>query len=118
MKTLTTITTTLLIAGASLTTTANAAPMNSHMEQVLIETCKAAASDSTLRLKKTIKANRLDTDTVALGVVCNGEDIIAFAQNNGAYNTAQHMSNSIGGTSISDIAAAPKYSVSFEMTAE
>ncbi|WNC73644.1 DUF3718 domain-containing protein [Thalassotalea psychrophila] len=116
MKTLTTVTTTLLLAGASLVSfNSSAAPMSSYMEDALVETCKAAASNKTLRLSKTLKAYRLSEKTVALGVVCNGEDIITFAQNHGANKTADHMAESIGSASITDLAAIElvTYEVSF-----
>ncbi len=106
MKTLTAISTTLLIAGASLVSfTSSAAPMSSYMESALVDTCKAAMSNNTLRLNRTLKAHRLNEKTVALGVVCNGEDIITFAQNHGAIKTADHMAKSIGSASITDLAS-------------
>ncbi len=121
MKTLTTVTTTLLIAGASLISfNSSATPMSSYMQSALIDTCKAAASNKTLRLKSTLKAHRLNEATVALGVVCNGEDIITFAQNRGANKTADHMSNSIGQASITDLAAVEirKFEVNFTTSPE
>lgn len=116
MKTLTQITTSILFAGATLISfNSSAEGMSDYMETALVDTCKAAISDNTLTLKKTLKEYRLKEKTVAQGVVCNGEDIITFAQNNGANKTAQHMSNSIGESSITDLAATETltYSVSF-----
>lgn len=106
MKTLTTVTTTLLLAGASLVSfNSSAAPMSPYMHDALVDTCKAAASNKTLRLNKTLKEYNLKEKTVALGVVCNGEDIITFAQNKGASKTAEHMSQSIGSATITDLAS-------------
>ena len=102
MKTLTTLSTALLIA-TSLMSTANAAPMTNYMEQALVETCKAAASNKTMQFKNTLKAHRLNEKTVALAVVCNGEDIITFALNHGANKTAEKLQNSIGEASITDL---------------
>ncbi|TRX57026.1 DUF3718 domain-containing protein [Thalassomonas sp. M1454] len=115
MKTLTQITTTMLFAGASLISfNSSAEGMSSYMEGALVDTCKAAMSDSTQKLTKTLKEYRLKEKTVALGVVCNGEDIITFAQNHGANKTAEHMSNTLGESSITDLAAETvTYSVSF-----
>ena len=104
MKTLSTLSATLVIA-SSVLTTANAAPMSDYMEQALVETCKAAASNKTIRFNNTLKAHRLDQQTVALGVVCNGEDIISFAQSKGADKIAAQLESSVGEASITDIAS-------------
>lgn len=106
MKALTTITTTLLLTGASLVSfNSMANNMSPYMETALVDTCKAAMSNKTMKLKSTLEEYNLDEKTVALGVVCNGEDIITFAQNHGATKTADHMSSSIGQASITDLAS-------------
>lgn len=115
MKTLTTAISTLLIATASMTSFTTTAAMDSYMEQALISTCKAAMSNKTLRLKATLKEYRLSERTAALGIVCNGEDIITFAENRGATKTADHMNKSIGKSVITDIAEV-QYEVNFPVS--
>ncbi|WP_371378685.1 DUF3718 domain-containing protein [Thalassotalea aquiviva] len=119
MKRFTTAITTLLIASTSFVATANeTTPMSSYMEDALIQTCKAAASDRTIKLNKTLKEFRLDEKTVALNVVCNGEDIISFAQNRGAETTATRLNKSIGQSIITDIQLvnSGKYQVNFPVS--
>lgn len=119
MKTLTTVTSSLLIVAASfISFNSSANTLSPHMEQALVDTCKAAMSNKMFRFNKTLATYHLDEQTVALGVVCNGEDIITFAQNNGANKTADHLAESIGQASITDLAAIEiiKYEVNFEVT--
>ena len=75
--------------------------------------CKAAKSNSTLKLIQTNKSYHLKTKTVALKVMCNGEDLISFAESNGAYKTAEKLQNSIGNVTITDLAALSKVNVTF-----
>ncbi|MFT5294080.1 MAG: hypothetical protein ACI9YH_000086 [Colwellia sp.] len=89
------------------------AAMTPHIKNALIDICKAAKSDSTIKLNYTTKSYRLKTKTVALKVMCNGEDLISFAESNGAYKTAEKLQNSIGNVTITDIAALSKVNVNF-----
>ena len=74
------------------------------MENALIDVCKAAQSNNTLRLTKTVDSYRLKTKTVAMKVVCNGENISEFAATHGANRTADRLNNSLGDVSIEDVA--------------
>ena len=89
------------------------AAMNPYMENALIEVCKAAASNSVLSLNETTKEYRLKNKTVALKLMCNGEDVISFAEHYGADKTAAKLQNSIGNVAITDVAALSKVNVTF-----
>ncbi|MEW6996948.1 DUF3718 domain-containing protein [Colwelliaceae bacterium BS250] len=95
-------TATLLMASIA---TVNAAPgMSAYMETALIDVCKAAKSNNTLRLNKTVDGYRLKTKTVAMKVVCNGENISDFAATHGANKTSDRLNRSLGDVSIEDVA--------------
>lgn len=94
--------TTLLLASIS---TANAeSSMSSYMENALIDVCKAAKSNNTIRFNNTVDGYRLKTKTVAMKVVCNGENISEFAANHGADKTSNRLNRSLGDVSIEDVA--------------
>lgn len=46
--------------------------------------------------------------------MCNGKDIIAFAESRGADKTAARLQRSIGDVEIIDVAALNKINVTFE----
>ena len=105
-----------IIASASLlavSTQANATSMSPYMESALVEVCKSALTDSPMKMSRTIKSYRLKEKTVALNVVCNGDDIIAFASKYGAERTATRLNSRLGGVSIQDVAKHQKMSVTF-----
>ncbi|WP_171022240.1 DUF3718 domain-containing protein [Thalassotalea litorea] len=92
---------------ATLITLASAqvnAQMDQQVETALQDICQAAKSDNVIRMNKTIKSYRLDHQTVALNVVCNRQDIISFAYDNGASKTADRLQRSVGETQITDLA--------------
>ena len=111
MKTLTALTLTASLALTATSFNTSAAPMSSYMEQALVSVCKSAQSDNVLRMRNTIKSVHLSEKTVALKVVCNGEDIISFAETHGANKTANHLEKRLGDSSIVDIAQV--YNVEF-----
>ncbi|TLU66429.1 DUF3718 domain-containing protein [Thalassotalea litorea] len=85
-------------------TTASADAMSSYMETALIDVCRSAESNNLVRFNKTMKEYRLKTQTVALKVVCNGENIPDFAATHGAYRTAERLNESLEDVSIEDVA--------------
>lgn len=87
--------------------------MDPTLEKALVKMCKAAASNTPIRLKNSIDAYRLTDRNVALNVMCNGDDIISFAENHGADRTAAKLQRSLGNVSIIDTAAITKLSVTF-----
>jgi len=89
------------------------AAMSPFMKTALVDVCKAAMSNKVHKLNETTKSYRLKDKTVALKVMCNGDDIISFAENHGANRTAAKLQKSIGNVSIIDTAATAKLSVTF-----
>lgn len=114
---MTTFKKTLLALAASLPFLAVSLPsqaaMTPYMENALIDVCKAAKSNSILKLNSTTESYRLKTKTVALKLVCNGEDVISFAESYGADKTAARLQKSMGNVSITDVAAVSKVQVTF-----
>ncbi len=89
--------------------------LSEYQEIALVDTCKSALSNKPIKLKKTLKEYRLKMKKVALNVMCNGEDIIAFAANHGADRTASRLEGSIGKVEITDVAKLEKVNVNFEL---
>ncbi|OUR80937.1 hypothetical protein A9Q75_09770 [Colwellia psychrerythraea] len=114
---MTTFKKTLLAIAASLPFLAISLPsqaaMTPYMEKALIDVCKAAKSNNLLKFNGTTKSYRLKTKTVALKLVCNGEDVISFAESYGADKTAAKLQKSIGNVQITDVAALSKVKVTF-----
>jgi hypothetical protein len=114
---MTTFKKTLLALAASLPVLALSLPsqaaMTPYMEKALIDVCKAAKSNNLIKLNDTTKSYRIKTETVALKLMCNGEDVISFAENNGADKTAAKLQKSIGNVQITDVAALSKVNVTF-----
>ena len=102
-----------LTVGVLVFSSNSVAKMDPYVESALIDTCKAAISDKNYKLNKTISSYRLSTKDVALKVMCNNVDIIAFAEQHGAYKTADKLQRSVGNVSISDFAAVTKINVNF-----
>jgi len=100
-----------LLIGTSFSSSA----MDKDVEQALINVCKASMSNNVIKLSKTAKSYQLKEQTIALKVMCNGEDIITFAEQHGAYKTAARLENKIGKgkVSITDVAALTKINVNF-----
>ncbi|WP_412725250.1 DUF3718 domain-containing protein [Alteromonas sp. D210916BOD_24] len=69
------------------TTSASANSYPKEMEKELIAVCKAVKSDSRLRLNFAVKATGLSMRDLHKGLVCNGEDMLAFASTHGATKT-------------------------------
>ena len=89
------------------------ATMSPKIESALIEVCEAAASNNVMKLTKTTKEHRIQNRTVALKLMCNGEDVITFAEQAGATKTAAKLQKSIGNVEITDVAALSKVNVTF-----
>jgi len=108
----------LISLGLALPSHAEAPYIPSHLEDGLISICKSAALDKRLKMTKTMKEHHLKTKVVALNVMCNGQDIISFAEKYGAVKTTAKLSDSIGSVSVTDIAAMNnvKYDVTFEFS--
>ncbi|GLS85010.1 DUF3718 domain-containing protein [Paraferrimonas haliotis] len=109
------VTTLVITAPNALAQDQTAPALSPYIETALIDVCKAAMSDNVLRMNRTIRGYRLKTKTVALKVMCNGEDISTFASNQGAYRTSERLEKSVGQVGIQDIAMTQKYQVNFEL---
>jgi len=89
------------------------AAMSPYMKTALVDVCKAAMSNKVYKLNDTTKSYHLKDKTVALKVMCNGDDIISFAERHGANKTAAKLQRSVGNVSIIDTAATAKLNVTF-----
>lgn len=89
--------------------------MDNYVEKSLIEVCKASISNSQIKFNSTAKSYNLKYKTIASKVMCNGDDIINFAQKHGSYKTAAKLEKSLnsGNVSITDVAALNKINVEF-----
>ncbi len=114
---MTTIKTTLIALATTVPALAFSLPSQAttttYMDTALVEVCKAAKSNKVLKLKSAIESHRLQDKTVALKVMCNGDDIITFAEKNGATKTAAKLQRSIGNVSIIDLAVIEKINTTF-----
>ncbi|OUS27536.1 hypothetical protein A9Q98_09565 [Thalassotalea sp. 42_200_T64] len=111
MKTLKALTLASITSVSLLAAFNSSAAMDPYIESALINVCKSAQSDDLREMRSTIKGFHLNEKTVALKVVCNGENIINFAENSGAYTTANHLEKRLGSTKIVDLAQS--YAVNF-----
>jgi|GEM_PF-1925706 len=104
--------------GLSSVVTAESYYLPTYVEEGLISICKNAARDKLIKMTKGIKQIHLDEKTVALNVICNGKDIISFAEGYGAKRTTARLNSKIGTVEVTDIAAMRnyKYDVTFEFT--
>jgi hypothetical protein len=78
---------TLLITGLGVSGIANA-DINASTEKDLVQICKALKSDSRLKLVKAMKRSRIRYETVADGLVCNGQEALDFAVSHGSHKVA------------------------------
>lgn len=58
------------------------------LEKKLVKICKALQSNKTMRLREAVKHARLKYSAVHKGLVCNGQNALAYAQSQGANKTA------------------------------
>ena len=89
------------------------AAMSEYMKTALVDLCKAAQSNKVFKYTKVSKSYNLKDKTIALKVMCNGDDIIAFAEKHGADKTAAKLQRSLGHVDILDVAAVTKINVTF-----
>lgn len=84
------------------------------IETALTDVCKAAMHNKSLDFTRLTKSYHLTKKTIAMKVMCNGEDIISFAERHGSNKIADKLENSIGNVSITDTAAVTKINVRFQ----
>jgi len=85
--------------------------MDKYVETALIDTCRTVLTDRPYNLRKTIDSYHMKMRSVALKVMCNGDDIISFAERYGANRTAARLQRSIGKVNITDVVSAKKIHV-------
>lgn len=103
----------LAFSFSSQATSSQAVRMSPYMKTALVDVCKAAMSNKVYKLYNTTKSYHLKDKTIALKVMCNGDDIISFAEKHGADKTAAKLQRSLGKVNIIDTAATSKLSVTF-----
>lgn len=89
--------------------------LDRQVEAALVKVCKSTLSNKPIRMKNAMDDYNLKARQVALNVMCNGSDIITFAEINGANKVASKLQNSIGGVQIIDVANLTKVNVNFEL---
>lgn len=105
----------LLVTATSLLTfnvSANA-KSTEYIENALVDVCKSVQKGKMGHYRATTKAYNLRDKTIALKVVCNGSDIIDFAEQNNAFKIANKLQKSIGDVSINDTITVAKVNVTF-----
>mgnify|MGYP000209266344 CR=1 FL=1 len=105
-----------LVCSVLLATSFSSNAMDPQIESALIDVCKSTLTNSVIKYRKTAKSYNLRDKTIALKVMCNGDDIIDFAQKYGAYKTAARLERSVSGhVNIIDVAKVEKINVNFEL---
>lgn len=90
--------------------------MDKYVESALIDVCKTSLKNNVVKFNKTVSSYNLPTKKVALKVMCNGDDIITFAEKHGAIKTAAQLERSIKhNVNIIDVAKVEKINVNFEL---
>jgi len=86
------------------------------VEKGLIKVCKTAAKDQLHQMHLTMKKQNWSFRDMSLNVMCNGTDLISFAESYGAERTTSKLIKSLGTISVTDIAATRElnYDVTFE----
>lgn len=79
------------------------------IEKGLIKVCKTAAKDQLHQMYLTMKKHDWSYRLMSLNVVCNGQDLISFAERYGAKKTTSKLMKSIGEISVTDIASTRQY---------
>lgn len=116
MKNIKSVTTAAMICAMLSTISFSSSAMDKQVESALIKVCKSTLSNSAIKYRKTAKSYNLRDRTVALKVMCNGDNIIDFAQKHGAYKTAARLERSIRGrVNIIDVAKVEKVNVNFDL---
>lgn len=64
------------------------ASISESTENNLVKVCQALKSDSSVKLNKAVKNSRISYESLAEGLVCNGQSAVSFAISNGAQKTA------------------------------
>lgn len=94
----------------------NSYAMDKYIENALIDVCKSTLTNNVNQFQKTADSYNLRNEILAMKVMCNGEDIISFAQKYGANKTAARLQRSVSGNvKIIDVAKIEKIQVNFQL---
>jgi len=116
MKTLKLITTATITCSILSLASFSSHAMDKYVESALIDVCKSSLTNNVIKFNKTVRGYNLPTKKVALRVMCNGDDIITFAERYGANKTAARLERSIShNVNIIDVAAVEKINVNFKL---
>lgn len=103
--------TTILLSAVSF----NSYAMDPYIETALIDVCKSAMSNSVSKYSKTAKLYNLKDKVISNKVVCNGDNIVDFAEKHGSYKVADRLNKHSGDVEIIDVAQNQKWSVTFDI---
>ncbi|MDO6565529.1 DUF3718 domain-containing protein [Alteromonas sp. 1_MG-2023] len=84
--------------GATLALAASLANANGYpesSEKDLVAVCEAIQDDNRLALHKAVKRSRISYKDLHKGLVCNGEDMLSFAQSNNAISTGDYLARRV-----------------------
>ncbi|MFT5636789.1 MAG: hypothetical protein ACI89T_002258 [Cognaticolwellia sp.] len=116
MNTLKSLTTAAITCSILSVVSFNSHAMDKYIETALIDVCKSTLTNSVTKFQKVATSYNLPDKTVAMKVICNGDDIITFAQKYGANKTAARLERSVSGNvNIIDMAAVEKTNVNFQL---
>ncbi len=79
------------------------------VEKGLVKVCKTAAKDQLHQMHSTMKKHDWSYRLMSLNVMCNGQDLISFAEQYGAKKTTAKLIKSIGSISVTDLASTRQY---------
>lgn len=82
------------------------AGMDPFVEVRLIDVCKKISNDRVIPLRHAVKGYNLSYEEIGEKLVCNGYNVVAWAQVNGASKTAGDLKRKVGTVTISDLAMA------------
>lgn len=80
----------IALSGTS-TVFANSANYPAYFEKSLVNICKAAKDNNLVKFKRAVKESGLNYRTIENGLVCNNLNVLDFAIENSAKNTALYL---------------------------
>jgi hypothetical protein len=84
--------------GITLALSASLANANGYPESIekdLVAVCEAIKEDNRLALHKAVKRSRISYKDLHKGLVCNGQDMLSFAQSHNATSTGDYLARRV-----------------------
>ena len=84
--------------GITLALSASLANANGYPESIekdLVAVCEAIKEDNRLALHKAVKRSRISYKDLHKGLVCNGQDMLSFAQSHDATSTGDYLARRV-----------------------